>query len=55
MSPFCRFLASFSFKYHVRDAILQDSEKTKVQYFRNLLFDLLESLQAIRTKHKNLT
>ena len=28
-SPFCRFLASFSFKYDVTDAILQDDKKWK--------------------------
>ena len=28
-SPFCRFLASFSLKYDVTDAILQDKEKWK--------------------------
>ena len=38
--PFCRFLASFSLKYDVTDAILQDIEKMKVQYLRSLLFDL---------------
>ena len=30
-SPFCRFSASFSMKYDVTDAILQDNEKLKVQ------------------------
>ena len=49
MSPFCRFLASFSIKYDVTDAILQDNEKLKVQYLRSLLFDLFETLQAVRT------
>ena len=53
--PFCRFLASFSFKYDVRDAILLDSEKMKVHYFRSLSFDLFETLQAVRSKHKNVT
>ena len=28
-SPFCRFLASFSLKYNVTDAILQDIEKNE--------------------------
>ena len=36
-------ILSFSFQYDVRDAILQDSEKMKVQYFRSLLFDLFET------------
>ena len=48
-SPFCRFSASFSIKYDVTDAILQDNEKMKVQYLRSLLFDLFETLQAVRT------
>ena len=38
----CRFLASFSLKYDVTDAILQDIEEMKVQYLRSLLFDLFE-------------
>ena len=33
---FVDFLASFSLKYDVTDAILQDSEKMKVQYLRIL-------------------
>ena len=47
-SPFCRFSASFSIKYDVTEAILQDNEKMKVQYtyLRSLLFDLFETLQA---------
>ena len=48
MSPFCRFLASFSFKYEVTDAILQDDEIMKVQYLRSILFDWFEILQAVR-------
>ena len=48
-SPFCRFSASFSIKYDVTDAILQDNEKMKVQHLRSLLFDLFETLQAVRT------
>ena len=44
-SPFCWFSASFSVKYDVTDAILQDNEKMKVQYLRSLLF---ETLQACR-------
>ena len=48
-SPFCRFSASFSLKYDVTDAMLQDNEKMKVQYLSSLLFDLFETLHAIRT------
>ena len=29
--------------------MLQDNEKMKLQYFRSLLFDLFETLQAVRT------
>ena len=53
ISPFCTFSASFSLKYDVTDAILQDNEKMKVEYLRSLLFDLFETLQAIRTWQKN--
>ena len=52
-SPFCRFSASFSIKYDVTDAILQDNEKLKVQYLRNILFDLFQTLQAARTWQRN--
>ena len=52
-SPFSRFSASFSIKYDVTDAILQDNEKMKVQYFRSLLSDLFETLQAVRTWQRN--
>ena len=52
-SPFCRFSASFSLKYDVTDAMLQDNEKMKVQYLSSLLFDLLEILQAVRTWQRN--
>ena len=52
-SPFCRFSASFSLKYDVTDAMLQDNEKMKVQYFESLLFDLFEILQAVRTWQRN--
>ena len=31
----------------VTDAMLQDNEKTNVQYLRSLLFDLIETLQAV--------
>ena len=41
-SPFCGFLASFSLKYDVTDAVLQDHEKIKVQYLRSPLFDFFE-------------
>ena len=51
--PFCRFSASFSIKYEVTDAILQHNEKMKVQYLGNLLFDLFETLQAVRTWQRN--
>ena len=52
-SQFCRFSASFSIKYDVTDAILQDNRKMKVQYLRSLLFDLFETLQAVRTWQRN--
>ena len=52
-SPFCRFSASFSFKYDVTDAILQDNEKMKVQNLISLLFDLFETLQGARTWQMN--
>ena len=51
--PFGRFSASFSRKHDVRDAILQDNEKMKVEYLRSLLFYLFETLQAVRTWQKN--
>ena len=51
--PFCRFSASFSLEYDVTDAILQDNEKMKVEHLRSLLFDLIETLQAVRTWQKN--
>ena len=54
-SPFCRFLASFSLKYDVTDAMLQDIEKMKVQYLMSLLFDLFDILQAVRSKQMNFT
>ena len=49
-SPFCRFLASFSIKYDVTEAMQQDIEKMKVQYHISLLFDLFEILQAVTSK-----
>ena len=51
--PFCRFSASLSIKYDVTYAILQANEKMKVQYLRSLLFDLFETLQAVRTWQRN--
>ena len=33
--------------------MLQENEKMKVQYLRNLLFDLFETLQAVRTWQRN--
>ena len=48
-SPFYRFSASFSIKYNVTEAILQDNEKMKVQYLRSRLVDLFEIWQAVRT------
>ena len=47
------FSASFSIKYDVKDAILQDNEKMKVQYLRSLLFNLFETLQVVRTSQRN--
>ena len=35
-SPFCRFSASFSLKFDVTDAILQDNEKIKMKCLRSL-------------------
>ena len=52
-SPFCRFSTSFSIKYDVTDAILQDNEKLNVQYLRSLLFDLFETLQVVGTRQRN--
>ena len=49
----CRFLASFSIKYDVTDAMLEDIGKMKVQYLMSLLFDLFESLQAVRSEQLN--
>ena len=45
--------ASFSNKYDVTDEILQDNDKMKVQYLRSSLFQLFETLQAIRTWQRN--
>ena len=39
--------ASFSHKYDVIDAILQENEKIKVQYLRILLFNLFEIFWAV--------
>ena len=49
----CRFLVLFSLKYDVADAILQGTEKMKMQYLRSLLFDLFEILQAVGNEHRN--
>ena len=54
-SPFCIFLASFSLKYNVTDAMLQNIEKMKMRYLMSLLFDLFEILQAVRSEQMNLT
>ena len=35
--------------------MLQDIEKMKVQYLMNLLFDLFEILQAVRSEQTNFT
>ena len=55
MSPFCRFLASFSLEYDISDAILQDIDKMKVQYFMSLLSDLFTILQSVRSEERNST
>ena len=50
---FVGILASFSLKYDITDAMLQDNEKMKVQYLRSLLFNLFETLQAVTTWQRN--
>ena len=50
---FVGFQPQFSIKYDVTDAKLQDNEKMKVQYLRSLLFDLFETLQAVRAWQRN--
>ena len=45
--------ASFSLKYDVTDAIMQDIEKMRVQYLRSLLFDSFDILQTVRIKQRN--
>ena len=52
-SPFCRLSASFSLRYDVTDAILQENEKMKVEYLKSFPFDLFETLQVVRTWQKN--
>ena len=52
-SPFCRFSASFSLKSDVTDAMLQDNKKMKVEYLKSLLFDLFETLHAVRAWQRN--
>ena len=49
----CRFLSSYSLKYDVTDAILQDIENMKMQYLRSLLFDLFDILQVARSEQRN--
>ena len=46
-SPFCRFSASFSIKYDITDATLQNNEKMKVKYLKSLLFDLFETFRML--------
>ena len=50
---FIGFQPRFSLKYDVTDAMLQNNEKLKVQYLSSLLFDLFETLQAVRTWQRN--
>ena len=50
---FVGFQPPFSIKYDVTDAIQQENEKIKVQYLRSLLFDLFETLQAVRNGQRN--
>ena len=52
-SPFCRFSASFSLKYNVTAAMLQEIEKMKVQYLTSLSFDFYEILQAVGGEQMN--
>ena len=52
---FVDFSASFSLKYDVTDAMLQDIGKMKVQYLMSLLFALFEILQAVRSEQINFT
>ena len=42
------------FKYDFTDAMLQDIRKMKVQYLMSLLFDLFETLQAVRSEQMHL-
>ena len=50
MSPFCRFLASFSLKYDVIDAILEDIKKKRVQYLRSLCLIRLKFCRLLELK-----
>ena len=50
---FVGFQPHFSLKYDVTYAMLQDNEKMKEQYLTRLLFDLFETLQAVRTWQRN--
>ena len=45
---FVGFQPHFLLKYDVTDALLLGNENMKVQYFRSLLFDLLETLQVVK-------
>ena len=48
----CHFVG-FQPHFHVNmTSQTQDNEKMKVQYLRSLLFDLFETLQAIRTRQR---
>ena len=53
MLPFCRFSASFSLRYDITDVILQNNEKMKLNYLSSLLFDLSETLIAVKPMKNN--
>ena len=42
----------FRVKYDVNNAIVQDIEKIKVQYFKSLLFVLFEILKAVKVNKR---
>ena len=44
-SPFCKFSASFSLKYDITNAMLQENEMMKVQYLRSLCLKLYRRLE----------
>ena len=53
-----RHFEGFELHFHTNvtsQTILQDNEKMKVRYLRSLLFDLFETLQAVRTWQRNFT